>query len=76
MYGQDYIGYHSEGKSVFHDTNREKKTLKPACTSLCCFKSKVRHCNRFLEHERQSMFDDFWKCIWDEKKTFCINMVS
>lgn len=22
------------------------------------------------------MFDNFWKCSWEEKRTFCINMVS
>lgn len=46
------------------------------CTSLYCIKSKLRHCNSFLEHERQLMFDNFWKCSWEEKRTFCINMVS
>lgn len=27
MHGEDYIGYHREGKTVFHDTNREKRTI-------------------------------------------------
>ncbi|XP_008185188.1 uncharacterized protein LOC100161732 isoform X2 [Acyrthosiphon pisum] len=76
MLGQNYTGYHREGKSVFHNTIREKRTLKPACTSIYCASSKNRHCNRFKENERQSMFDDFWKCSWDEKKTYCTNLVS
>jgi len=63
MLGQNYTGYHREGKLVFHNTIREKRILKPACTSIYCASSKVRYCSRFKENERQSMFDDFWKVV-------------
>jgi len=76
MNGKSYVGYNRQGNKVFQNIDRESRSIKAACTSLKCLKSKVRYCNIFLENERLKMFEHFWKCNWDEKKAFCINMIN
>jgi len=76
MNGKSYVGYNRQGNKVFQNIERESRSIKAACTSLKCLKSKVRYCNIFSENERLKMFEHFWQCNWDEKKTFCINMIN
>lgn len=76
IHGKSYIGFHKEGNRNVQGPIRNERTMKATCNLSYCKKSKLRHCNICNESGRLSIFEHLWKCTWEEKKTFCINMVS
>lgn len=70
MKGEAYLGYsRSKQNIILHNVDRVGKSIRPACNSEVCKKSKKRKCNEINEEERLRMFSNFWKNLnWDEKK--------
>lgn len=74
--GKPY-GYRRSDGVVYQDTPREARKLGAPCTSKECVRRKNRQCSRITEHQRQKIFNRFWKqTTWDQRRTFVINHVK
>lgn len=75
MLGKGYVGFKRQNSKISHDVERGPRTQKPTCNSNKCKISKNRFCSSFTEENRKQIFEHFWKCTWDEKRLYVINMV-
>ncbi|KAK5647883.1 hypothetical protein RI129_002775 [Pyrocoelia pectoralis] len=78
MEGKSYLGFSRLGDKILQNKNRLARCIKPTCDSTFCRKSKMRHCETFLETTRQQIFREFWECMnWDQRKVFvCSNVIK
>lgn len=68
MSGKTYVGYHRKNNVVEHNVQRPSRVLDNTCSSKFCFKANNRFCNKFTEHQRSDIFNEFWAASWGEKK--------
>lgn len=54
------------------DTARMARRMGPPCTSPFRMKSKLRHCEKFDESTRTTVFNSFWRELqsWGSKQMF------
>lgn len=76
MAGQEYVGFSRQGKNVHQDKLRNERKMKETCKSQVCIKSAFRQCQHFTESQREEIFQKFWACNWDEKRTYISNLVT
>lgn len=76
MKGEAYLGYRrvtntNIKKKVYHDVLRPARSMKPACNSTFCTKSKLRNCPNIHEDQRKELFNTFWKTMsWEQRKSY------
>lgn len=76
MSGKTYLGYQRNNMmQISYGIPRQERQMLKTCKSTVCKKSSKQFCGVFDEVRRSELFDQFWKCSWDEKKTFVINSV-
>lgn len=75
MKGEEYIGFHKNGKHIEQNVPRPSRKLGSPCTSKFCEKAKNRFCNKFDINQRLDIFNRFWAASWSEKKTYACNTV-
>lgn len=83
MKGEGYLGYRRDRKAkktekfkVKHDVFKPARSMKPACTSSFCKKSKLRACDIINEEQRQHLFTTFWKTMnWEQRRSFICSHV-
>lgn len=66
MLGEAYIGYSRQGKTVEHNSNRNERSMKAACSSKKCQSLKNRFCQQFDEEMRGDIFKKYWSATWEE----------
>ncbi|CAG5040882.1 unnamed protein product [Parnassius apollo] len=77
MRGESYSGYSRKEKQVTTGIQRSKRQMGPTCDSNFCKNSAKRFCAEFGEHDRQFIFDNFWKELdWSGKKSFVSSMID
>lgn len=78
MEGKEYLGYTKpKGQVMKQNQVRETRSLRPACASERCKKSKQRMCEKLTEEERKCIFRKFWSELnWDQRKIYAISHVN
>lgn len=84
MKGENYLGYRRDRKAKTNETFKVKqdvfkpaRSMKPACTSAFCKKSKLRSCDNINEQQRQYLFENFWKNMnWEQRRSFITSHVN
>lgn len=56
-----------------YSVDRPSRTLTSSEGSKICKKSKIKKCNTFIEEERQTIFNKFWKDIDRNQRKICVN---
>lgn len=74
MKGEEYIGYHKNGKHIEHNIPRPGRKLGSPCISKFCEKAKNRFCNMFDISKRLDIFNQLWAASWSEKNVYACNI--
>lgn len=76
--GLKYVGFSVKNDKMKQDTVRMERKMGPPCSSPFCAKSKLRHCEKFNEEIRSTIFTSFWQELksWESKKTFVQGLVK
>lgn len=75
--GLQYVGFSVKKNKMKQDTTRVARKMGASCTSPFCMKSKFRHCAKFDEETRITIFNSFWtELSWLSKKTFVQGLVK
>ncbi len=76
--GMEYVGFSMKNNKMKQDTTRMARKMGSPCTSHFCKKSKLRHCSKFNEDARTTIFKSFWKELksWDGRQMFVQSLVK
>lgn len=78
MKGKEYKGYKRNREGVVSKgIPRPARKMTATCSSNACKKMKTRHCDKFSEDERKTIFTKFWDNLnWDEKKVYITSSIE
>lgn len=78
MQGTEYKGYERTRDGVVKKgIARPARRMSMKCLSEACKKMKNRHCYKFSEEERTSIFTSFWQNTnWDEKRVYATSNIE
>lgn len=75
--GLKYVGFSVKNGKMKQDNIRMERKMGPPCSSPFCAKSKLRHCAKFTDDIRSTIFTSFWSDLksWESKKMFVQGLV-
>ncbi len=75
--GLNYVGFSVKNGKMKQDNIRMERKMGSPCSSPFCAKSKLRHCGKFNEDIRSTIFTSFWQDLksWESKKMFVQGLV-
>ncbi|CAH2267921.1 jg8383 [Pararge aegeria aegeria] len=76
MLGEKYTGFRKAEEKYVQDSLKGERKLGPVCNSKFCQKNEIFECSKFSDEIRQSIFGEFWKMTWEEKKIFVLSMID
>lgn len=68
MLGLVYTGFSTKNKKIKQDIIKRAREIGPACSSEYCKKLKERHCKKFDQVTRSTIFESFWELPWSAKQ--------
>ncbi|VEN42186.1 unnamed protein product [Callosobruchus maculatus] len=74
--GQEYKGLGKENGKWQYIKKRNSRLLKESCK---CYNSQRKSkilCTAITEHERKSIYSEFWRMTWEEKKIYVKTLVD
>lgn len=76
MKGQQYLGFSTSDGKFKQNTVKTAKVIGPTCTSATCEKSKMKHCQKYNDETRKTIFQNFWSMSWEAKRVYVNSYVS